>query len=472
MTAMRVDAFEAVSRATGRARLAYAWMLALCLHLFMLPAPAAEMETPSWIDQHLSGQSRTSYRYRSSGEDHDSDVYQYLYLRGRDVAAQHLDFYVSGRLHVDTDGTTSSLASNIYAGAEDTGSYTEEHLYQLYAEAHDRAGTLRLRVGRQYIDIADSMHLDGGQLMLFENGRLGGRAFYGLPVSYYGSVSGDAAGGLSVVGRPWAGNRTRLTYSRYDDDSEDATDERYHLQVRQQLIESLRTRMRVSMLNDELQTAGLDLFWYPVDVDFSCVGGAHQWNSFEARTRAFSPYYRLAGDLEPYTYVYARLARGIRRWLQISAGGSARLVEGGREDAYNRSYQRYDLTLGVKPTRHWSASLSGEFWDARNGNRTQGVSGEIRYRRPRQWELRAGAGYLAYDYGFDSDLSFTLNGGQTQVYADGTRIETSPDVYTYFLRGKWYITRAVSLRIRGEIEDNSMVDDLSYGARASVVARL
>lgn len=425
-----------------------------------------------WYLENLSGRSRTVFQYRSADGEDDTDFYQYLYLRGRNLADRRLDFYVSGRLQRDLDDTSTSMADDLFASVEDTSSADENKLYQCYLEGHDKAKQVRLRAGRQYVDIAYDLHIDGAQLMLFENGKLGGRVFGGLPVSYYSSVSDDYAGGISLVGRPWNDNRTRLTYTRYHDDSEDTDDERFDLDVRQRWPEDIRSRARASMLNDDFEMAGLDLYYLPFDADFDCTLGVRWWGSSTGETRAYSPLYRVLGEREPYTYIRGSLSKGILPWLWISPGFAARLVDSDDEDAQNRNYGRYDLALAMEPSREWDASVAAEYWHVDEGDSFLGFSGEVRYRRRKAWEVSAGAGYVQYDYGQVSDYSNTIDGGDVVVTRDGTRIESSPDVYTYTLRGKWHLNEHLSLRARADVEDNSEEDDLIFRGRGSVVIRL
>lgn len=426
---------------------------------------------PSWFDRHFSGQFRTVYRYRSYDGERDSDLYEYFYLRGRELAGGRLDAYASGKLYWDLDDASTDFGDDIYAGAEDLDGDFEDRIYQLYVDGHDKQKRYRLRVGRQYVDAADSLHLDGAQVLIMEDGVIGGRVFYGQPVSYYSSVSHDHAGGFSLVGKPWSGNRSRLTGTLYHDHSADETDTLLVFHSRQEWEPAIQSRLRASLLNDDFQMAGLDLYYLPPDDDLTCIAGLHRWGSFDADTRAYSPLYRVLGELNPYTYAYARMTIGVFSWLQVSPGLAARLVDSSDQDAHNRDYRHGDLTLTFEPNRAWDISLSGEYWDVEEGDRFFGLSGDVRYRHKRIWEVSAGAAYVDYEYERDSDFSYTFNGGATQISADGTRIDVSPDAYTYYLRGKWNINKILSVRIRGEVEDYSPENEHSYAGRLSSVVR-
>ena len=431
------------------------------------PAPG----TP-WYEGRLSGQSRSVYQYRSSEGERDSDFYEYLYIRDRDLANRRLDFYASGRLHRDLDGASTSLADDEFASVEDVSSTREDYLFQLYLDAHDRAKRVLLRAGRQYIDVADGLHVDGAQLTAFEYSWLGGRVFGGRPVSYYSPVSGDWAGGFSVNGRPWARNETRLTYVRYHDDSENVDDERYTLETRQRWLEAIRSRVKVSELNSRFEMADLDLYYDASDGDFGCYAGVRRWGGAAGDTTAYSPLVQVLGDREPYTYVRGRIYKSLLPWLYVSPEVTARFVDDTDEDARNRDYVRYDLTLAVEPAKAWSVSVAGEYWDVQEGDSFVGVSGEVRYRRRRLWEVSAGAGYLHYEYVQYSDFAGTSEAGDVRVESDGTAIESSPDSYSYYVSGKWNLNKTFSLQVRGETEDNSETDERSYLGQTALVIRI
>ncbi len=429
----------------------------------------AEMETPSKAV--YSGSFRGTYDYRSLGKYDDQDVYGYWYLRGRDLADERVDIYTSGRLHSDIDGTGSSYADDPFVGLDDTSRKDGYRLLQLYVDIHDRKNTMLVRIGRQYVDVADYIQMDGLQGMLFENKKLGGRAFVGQPVSFYSSISGDVFGGASLVGRPWQGNRSRVTYARYYDDSVSESDEHYFFDVRQRMAESVRARGYLSVMNENVRMGGGDLYYVSFEEKvFDAVLGARRWGEYDASTRVYSPMVQVLGDLEPYTTAYGRFTRQVLDWLYISPGAYWRYPD--HTDATNRGYERYDLSLIYEPYDSLSASIAVEYWDIEEDESFTGVSGDIRYRHNRLWEVSAGAAYVDYTYYQFSDFSVVTDDGAIVSDLDGTRVERSPYAFTYFLRGKWNISKHTALRISGEVEDDSDEDDLGYRLRTSFEVRL
>lgn len=430
----------------------------------------APVPLKKWYEGRASGQSRTVFEYRTWDGEADSDFYEYLYFSDRDLFNRRLDFYISGRLHRDLDGSTPALAEDPYAGVEDISRTREDYLFQLYLEAHDPARLYTLRTGRQYIDVASGLQVDGAQFTAHEYSRLGGRIFFGLPVSYYSSVSGDWAGGLSIMGRPWARNETRLTYVRYHDSSDNADDDRYELDMNQRLDDELRGRVQVSELNSHLEIAGIDMSYDQSEGDHGCYLGVRRWGGATGESREYSPLARVLGDREPYTYLNGRVYKSILPWLYISPEVTARLVS--NTDSHNRDYMRYDLTLAFEPNDAWSASVAGEYWNVQDSDSFLGFSGEVRYRHLRRWEVSAGMGYVHYEYVQYSDYSGTIEAGDVRLYSDGTKLELSPDSYSYFLLGKWNLKKNVSITGRFEIENDSETNAQSIMAQLGLVLKM
>lgn len=418
-----------------------------------------------------SGALRGTYDYRSLGEYDDHDGYAYWYLGGRNLVDRHIDFYTSGRFHSDLDGTGSSYADDPFISLEDAAKNDDVRVLQLYMDMHDVERTMALRVGRQYVDVVDYIQMTGVQGMLFENQRIGGRVFLGEPVSYYSSTSGDLFAGASLVGRPWEGNRSRATYARYEDDDAAAADDHYILDVRQQLQEELRARAYLSVMNEDIRMGSLDLYYMALaDRVLDAELGIRRWGDYEAHTRAYSPMVQALGDLEPYTTGYGRLTTELNAWLYISPGIYLRVPDD--SNATNRRYERYDISLIYEPVKALNASLALEYWDVENDDRFFGVTGDIRYRHHKTWEVSLGAAYLDYTYFQFSDYTISADGGSIVVGEDGTRTEVSPHAFTYFLRGKWNVNEHAALRVSGELEDDSDEDDLGYRVRTSLEVRL
>ncbi|MEI7900634.1 MAG: hypothetical protein WCK89_10285 [bacterium] len=423
------------------------------------------------VQPHYEGRLRLEYDYRAQGNETDSDFYGYFFGSASDLDDGRYDIYISGRSHGDLDGSSSTEGS--YRSVDDASGVTENRLLQAYVDAHDRKGEVRLRLGRQYIEVADYVQIDGGQLMLFENRNIGGRIYGGVPVSYYSSVGGGFAGGLSLVGRPWTGNRSRFTYAEYCDDSEEGqNDQNYLIDVQQEVTEAVQSRTRLSVLNDAFRYATFDVICFPPNGDTDLRIGASRWGDFDANTRVYSPLYAQLGEQQPYTYLYAKMDYSLGPMWMLSPGVSAKKTDAGDADYSNRDYTDYELTVTFEPVKALSASLSLEYWDVSSGDGFLGLSGEVRYRHHKIWEVSLGSAYMDYTYNSYSDISYSVSDGQTVFHEDGTVTEESPYALSYFLRMKWNITRRLIARLQGDIEDDEAETDLSYRARGSVEVKL
>jgi hypothetical protein len=240
----------------------------------------------------------------------------------------------------------------------------------------------------------------------------------------------------------------------------------------QDLTEAARLSAAASFLNDEFRMARGDFFYFAPGgaTDFYC--GGSQWGSFDAKTRAYSPLYSVLGKQEPATYAYARLSQQLSPHFMLSPGVSCRFADGDGQDYANSSYNDYDVALIFEPNKKFSASISADYWDVTGGDSFLGLSGEVRYKYARLWEIAMGSAYADYTYNTYSDISYSVNGGQTVFSQDGTVAVEDPNSYTYFLKMKWYLTRKLTLRLQGDIEDDSTASDLGYRARASIEVRL
>ena len=408
------------------------------------------------------GTLRAEYDYHSQGGAHDSDLYGYFSAGGQNMEGGLLDFYLSGLMH---RGLSSS--DNTLKGLDDIGK--DERIQQAYLDVNDKPDDMQLRLGRQYIDVADYLTIDGAQAILFENSDLGGRLYFGAPVNFYSSQSNHVAFGTSVVGTPWEGNRTRLTYAQYGDASGDTSDHSYFADMRQEVVTGVQVRGQLSILDDRFSMGSLDASCFTPNGDTDLFVGGSRWGTTDAKTLAYSPLTAQLGEQDAYTFVYARLSQALTRTLSLSPGVSYRLADdggSGATDYSNRSYGDYDLTLNYEPSRVFSSSLSVQYWDVSGGDKFVGLSGEVTYRKPKVWEVGAGCEYAAYTYNYYSDITYVGNGGQTSVGPDGT-YETSPYAMTYFVRAKWNVTRSLALRASCDLEHDQSVSALGVWARAS-----
>jgi len=443
----------------------YAALLGAGLFLYGGTAAGQDGKAPVY-----SGSLRASYDWRNQGDYDDNDAYGYWYFRGRNLGDERVDVYTSGRLHSDLDGSGSSPYDPFRSLDDDS----DFRLLQFYVDVHDPDQMIGVRYGRQYVDIADYIQMDGAQIRLFEPSTVGGRVFIGKPVSEYSSVSGDLFLGASLVGHPWDGNESRATYARYEDDSEGASDDHVFLDVKQRLNDETRARAYLSVMNGDVRMGGGDLIYVSMeDRVLDAVLGLRRWGDYDAGTRVYSPLEDVLGDLEPFTMAYGRVTAEMLSWLYLSPGAMWR--EPDESDFTNRGFGRYDLSFILEPGDGFQSTVALEYWNVEDDDKFFSVSGDIRYRYRKLWELSLGAAYVDYTYLQLADYSVFTDDTSAPVTIqplDGTRVERTPDVFTYYLRGRWNLTEKTALRISGEIEDDSDAEDPAYRLRTSFEVRL
>ena len=469
---------SSVRRITRRALLALAslWLVTYSEAQTSTDAPPPGAESvylSKPMETTYDARLRMDYQFRAQDNQQESDLYNYFSGGVHNTAGGWLDVYMSGMTYQDLSRhpDSSSLATNMFAGLDDANGVRDFRLFQLYGDIHDPDGNVHLDVGRQYLDVADYILVDGGQLLLFENELMGGRMFYGKPVSFYTSQEDDTAYGLSLVGRPWDGNRTRLTYAHVSS-SQGTNDANYFVDSQQIFSDTVRGRVQASMMNGDFRMMRSDCYYFAPDGKTDAALGVSRWGSYDAATLAYSPLYDVLGKQDPYSYAYARFSQEVFTHIILSPGISWRQADGSSVSYNNQDYRDYDLTLTYEPIKEFSASISGHYWDLDSSN-FLGVDGELCYRYDRQVEFSLGTSYVQYSYVTYSDISYVSDGFGGLVASDGLSTgRESPNSYTYFLRARWKINRNLTFRVEGDVEDDSASSSLGYSARASIEASL
>ena len=424
-------------------------------------SPLKETLTPSKeniasLKEHISLDNRIVYRYRSSGSDSDNDLYEYWNLRGKNYYSGKLDFYFSGRLKKDLDGSSQSVDDDPFASVEDLDGSWQDQIYQLYANWKDPERRFGLRLGRQYIDDVGWLHIDGGLLDIWERKKIRGKVFLGKPVSYYTSASDDWTGGFSLMTRPGKQNKVRLNYVMYRDDQAGETDEQASLDVWQRLGNRTRAHGKLSILDDKLQMIGGNVSHVAQDGLYDVYLRAKYYGDQDEETREYSPLSSVLGKRTAFTLLSARGSYAVESWLRVSPGMAFRLTNGGDRKNRNRQYANFDITLNITPHEYWDASVSGHYWKVSQDNRSLGLTGEVNYHRSKDWSVTAGTAYLDYIYST-----------KTADY----ETEVSPDVYTLYARLKYKISDSVSFRVNMEIEDNSYESENSVRFKSTLRTR-
>ena len=162
---------------------------------------------------------------------------------------------------------------------------------------------------------------------------------------------------------------------------------------RQRVLEALRARAYLSVMNEDVRMGGLDMYYMSfADKVLDAELGVRRWGEYEAGTRAYSPLVQALGDQEPYTTGYGRMTSELLPWLFLSPGIYLRYPDESNET--NRRYERYDLSFICEPNRTVTATVALEYWDVEDDDRFFGLTGDVRYRHDKLWEVSLGAAYL------------------------------------------------------------------------------
>jgi hypothetical protein len=414
----------------------------------------------------VSFENRSTYRHRTYAYGYkDSDFYDQWYLQGRNLLGNRLDTYFSGRVDKDLDGMGSSGGAS---GAAGNRPGLETEIYQLYGDFHDVEDRIGLRIGRQYVEEAEGLPLDGGVLRFRLAGTWDARLLLGKVVQYDDWFEEERAFGLSLSGSLWQGNQNRLTAVYFDRESESLM--RYRLDVWQRISES-RIHVGGSYIDRDFENAVFDFSYFPLNGKFDASLNLSYWGAGLSKSPAYYPFYSFYGPIEPYTYGTAQVTWRVFPWLSLSPYAAARVSSGNGDAKTSSDYRRYGLTLTYSPDNIWSLSLAGDYWTKSDGERFFGVTGEVEYRPSRDFWFSLGTGYLTYRYFINEGINYASLPGDVFVSEEGTATRVTPDVYTLYGRLQYKFNDHLSIRLLGEIERDRLESDYGYGLTATLVIR-
>ncbi|PKN66061.1 MAG: hypothetical protein CVU57_07735 [Deltaproteobacteria bacterium HGW-Deltaproteobacteria-15] len=428
------------------------------------PVHSEEKSKGQWFRDHFSLENRITYRARSYAYGYrDADIYDHWYAEGRNLFQNRLDVYFSGRVDKDLEGHSGSFPE-----WEGKSSGFEGDIYQLYGDIHSEKSGLGLRFGRQYVEEADGLHLDGGVLRFGLYGGWSMRAILGRVVDEGGWFEEQWAYGLSLSGSLWKGNANRLTAVYFDRESESIT--RYSLDTWQR-FGNARVQMGADFLDRELETTSLNLAYFPEEGNLDAFLSISYWAGLNKDVFGNAYLSKLFGAVQPYTFATARLTWRALSWLSISPYVAGRESSGEGDGGINRDYRRYGLTFTFNPHPHWTLSLTGDYWGVRSGDRFFGVTGEVEYHPSKDFWFSFGTGYLNYRYELNEGLAYASLPGDVTASDYGTITRVSPDVYSAFGRIRYKINDYLSIRLNGEIEKDTLEKDYSWSILTALVIR-
>lgn len=408
------------------------WMLlAGLLQAEAPPLPPPDSPALAWTSW-IRGSLHARYRHRWTGDEDDSDLYQFLQLSAGDPVKDPVSAAFSARFAEDLDRENGPFAS-----LDDTYEHSTARVYTAYVDVRHEA--LHLRAGRQVLDgLPEMLPFDGLRLLAAtEDVELA--LFGGLPVNLFeSSTDGDLTYGGWAAFRPWTRARLRAEYLHLEDEN------------------------LFGAFDDDLIGATLEQGWGPL-----LFTGRHTWLEregreavgllsgaspeigflFDLRVRyayerqqalsyAIDPFATFMMDVEPHVDLSARVSQALGRGLTVDAAVvERRFVRDGAETVYNHEFTRWSLaprldleTLSLVAVADYWNSTADDFWTA---------GGELAWRVEPGVVWSVGTSYALYTI----DL---LSG------------EERERVRTYSTTLRWAWTAATRLDLRFTLEENDL----------------
>lgn len=335
------------------------------------PPPAAD--SASILDP-LKGTLRVKYRYRSTSDDSDSDLYEIISLAYGDPEKNVFSAAMSARLAEDMDGNRNVQGYYPFTSVDDRyHSFATQRLYTAYLDYRPMEGRVLVRGGRQILDeFPEAVPMDGALVRLLADDQFLVSVFGGLPVNpFESSPSGDAMVGASAEWRPDPARRARyrVEYLHLRDDnafdlhkddligfSLDEGSGPFTVYARYTILEGesrdLVGRLSMSLPDEAFQVQVL---------------GTYVFHEIAALSYPLDPYSSILMELQPYIDLTVRASKGFGSFFSIDAAFTSReLAEHGTETTYNHEFRRVELA----PTlRNWPGDgvllrFAWDYWNS------------------------------------------------------------------------------------------------------------
>ncbi len=378
------------------------WLLASCT----AAPPAAPASPPEEQGLPIHGSLRARYRYRSTSDEDDHDLYDTLTLDVGDPKHQPLTGHVLAWSNFDLDERASRSSPDPFFDLSDTyDGDLAARLYHAWVDKPGVEGLEVLRVGRQPLyEAPEVVTFDGARVETSERGARDVRAgaYGGVPVHFFeSSSSGDLVLGTFVEGRPWSGGRARLDWMHLEDEEVLADHENDLLAASlwQTLGRPLRLEGAFSWLEGRGRDARLGGTW--TDAEHSLRVRASFYEMFSTQRDLASevdPFYQALLEYFPFYRAQVLVSKDLGERYRVEAGSEVRqLRDEGDEGEFNREYARHHARFAVDDLFGGGVTLDldGEVWDGGQGSyRTWGADVEKRWSE--RWKTALGSHYSLY----------------------------------------------------------------------------
>jgi hypothetical protein len=363
--------------------------------------------------------------------------------------------HTTARLAWDLDGP-----SNLYASLADTeGDELDVQLYDAYAETHDRGAWSDIKLGRQFVyDTPQVVWFDGAYAQTKERGQArwttgiyGGGSVH----EFESSRSGDWLAGVfeEVHATKWT--KLRADWLHVEDQRLAASHQNDLLGLAMFHDEGgrLRWEARYSRLEDADRDASAGVTWYDLDQGFTLqVTHYRLLEAQQSLALELDPFFNQLLTLYPYDETRVNATKTLGDHVQLFGGIDYRHVTDSSDvGPYNHDFDREFLTTTFEELLpgQLTLSLTGEVWNG-DGTDLQTWGADL----SRQWKNDGIKTFEASIGSFYSLFKFDPFAGSE-----------SEDVRTYYTALRYRLSKAHTLQVRYEHEDQDIgdFDSLRWG---------
>ena len=405
------------------------------------PPPAVEQRHPL---EAVTGTLRVKYRYRTTSDESDSDLYEILTLAyGKD--SDFISAALSARLAEDTDGNRDVQGAYPFTSVDDKyHHFATERLYTAHLNFRPEEGWL-IRGGRQILDeFPEAVSMDGALVRHQIADQVALSAFGGLPVNQFeSSPSGDYMYGASAEWRPDPSGRARYrveylhlsdenTFGLHRDDlvgfSLEEGSGPISLYARYTILEGesrdLVGRVTATVPDAEFQASGYVTYVF------------HQ---IQALSYPLDPYASFMMDLEPYVDLSVRASKGFGNLVSVDLSFTAReLVSDGVESTYNHEFTRFEVAPSLRdvPIPGMFLRLTWDYWNS-TADDFSTLGGDL-------------------SIPLHKDLTFSFSSSYALYSIDAFTGEEHERVRLYSFLLKWQTAKSSFIDARFTIEENDI----------------
>jgi len=379
---------------------------------------------------------QSSYKGRMLSDNLGADhkFTQFLDVELNNMAKKGFSIYFSGDFTVG-DQTQSGDIFNTwdhsYHGA----------VYQLSSKISFFQETGSLEIGRQFVDNAFNIHIDGlSYIHKFVNNNAQLCMYAGMPVHYYDDViftdSTQAGASIKLYLKPYSTLNLAYQYLKEKPDCfENGSSEEIHqvaISFNQYIQKIGKFNFSGTTIDDRLDHINASLYMFFEQVGLTAnMNCKYQFEIIDERPISESFLVDVSKPVMPYYYVDFNFSKSTHPYpIDFYAGLAIRKLENkDQEMDFNHSFVHEYVGLIVNDILSLDIilQLKAEIWQETGEGKNDFITGgyDITYTPDDQWCLKTGLDYSLYRYDYYMDLN-----EKDHIYT----------IYTEMLRKKWMNT--------------------------------